>query len=253
MQRGLMHACWLGGLTMCLGMKAAHSVTYLEQIDRLGAINAALLDFHPAALPGPRRKGLVEVAVELEPVPKIDNRIGAKTEPVHTFPIIGRARMNWSPISGVRLGGFLIPPLKVQGTTAHLMGLEAEYGWVQGKYRSSVRLFTTQGNVTGAFSEPNVTDKFNLNSTGMDIRTGWFPGDIHLYGGELAVYGGLGAGHNKTGFVMGADGAVIDGQRGFKYILAGMGWISGHWTLVAEQQRTFSYYNNITLTAIYGL
>ena len=241
----MIYTCSLGGLLILLGAKAAHAVTSLEQIDRLGEVYGALLDYRPAAIPGPRSKGLIEVAVELDLVPNIDNRIGAKNEPVQTSQLIGRVRLDWSPVSGLRLGGYLIPPITVLGTTARLFGAQAEYGWGQRSVRSSLRIFHTRGSVDGAFSAPNASDQFTLNSSGVDLRSGWFVNN-------WAMYGGVGRGKNQTQFNMGADGAVIEGRREYTYALAGIGWTRGSWTLVAEQQRTFSYLSNVIFTVTYG-
>lgn len=230
---------------MLFGVNAAHGVTSLEQINRLGEVYGALLDYRPASIPGPRSQGLVEVAAELIPVPAIDNQIGAKIQPVKASPVIGRMRVDWSPVSGLRLGGYLIPPITVLGSKALMLGAQAEYGWGKDNIRSSLRVFTTQGSVSGPFSAPDTTDKFTLSSSGIDLRSGWFTAN-------WALYAGLGKGRNKTQFSLGADGAVIDGSRAYTYAMAGVGWQNGPLLWVVEQQRTFSYLSNIILTVSYG-
>jgi len=142
---------------LLFGAQTAHAVIYLDQIDRLAAINAALLDYRPVAVPGPRPQGTIELGVEVNPVPHIDNTIGAKHEPVKAPPLGAKLRADWSPkwnkVNGLRLGMYWIPPVTVMNITAHLAGVEAEYGW---KWRGwnrdfvgSFRLFDTQGTVTG--------------------------------------------------------------------------------------------------------
>lgn len=234
--------CALAALS---ALNPAHAVTSLEQIDRLAEVYGALLDYRPAAIPGPRQKGQIEVAAELDLVPSINNQIGAKTEQVQTSPVIGRVRMDWSPISGIKLGAYLIPPVTVRGTKALLYGLQAEYGWGQSKVRSSVRIHMTQGNVKGPFSAADTSDQFFLDASGIDLRSGWFVK-------KWVMYAGVGLGNNKTQFRIGADGAVIDGSHAYSYAMAGVGWKTGPWTLVAEQQHTFNYLSNVIFTVTYG-
>ena len=226
-------------------INAAHAVTSLEQIDRLGEVYGAVLDYRPASIPGPRPQGQVEVAAEADLVPSINNRIGAKIEPVQTSPVIGRVRMDWSPISGVRLGGYLIPPVTVMNTKALLHGLQAEYGWGENKIRSSARIHMTHGNIEGPFSAADTSDQFFLDASGIDLRSGWFVE-------KWVMYAGIGLGNNRTQFRMGADGAVIDGSHVYRYAMAGVGWKNGPWTLVAEQQHTLNYLSNVIFTVTYG-
>ena len=51
---------------------------------------------------------------------------------------------------------------------------------------------------------------------------------------------------------MTADNALIDGQRGYSYAFAGLGWTRGPWTAVLEQHQTQSYLRNIVFTLTYG-
>jgi hypothetical protein len=228
-----------------LAINTAHAVTSTEQIDRLAEVYGALLDYRPASIPGPRQAGLIEFSAELDLVPSINNQIGAKIEPVKASPVIGRARLDWSPVKGIRLGAYIIPPVTVSGSTARLYGLQAEYGWGEGRIRNSARGYTTGGNVEGAFSSSNASDQFALKASGIDIRSGWFLDN-------WVMYLGVGQGANQTQFRVAADGAVIDGSHRYRYALAGLGWKSGPWTLVAEQQHTFNYLSNVIFTVTYG-
>jgi len=233
------------GALLLLGASTAHAVVYLDQIDRLEAINAAMLDYQPVAVPGPRPKGMIELGVEVDPVPKIDNTIGAKYEPVNPPPAGGKLRVDWSPLSGVRLGAYWIPPVTVQGIMAQMLGVESEYGWKRNAYVGSLRLFGTQGTVTGPFSAPGAQDQFQVSGAGMDARLGWV-------NNAWTWYGGLGDGWNSTRFKMSLDGAIIDGQRSYRYGFVGVGWNRGAWSFVAEQHRTEDYLNHISFGASYG-
>lgn len=228
-----------------VGPGTASAVTYLEQIDRLEAVYAALLDYRPGAVPGPRPAGRIEVGAELDPIPHIDNKVGAKSEPVSSPPAVARARADWSPIRGVRLGGFAIPPVTVQGTTANLYGVEAEVGWAFGSFPGSLRVFALQGTVTGPITEPAASDTFALDGTGADVRLGW---TLDAW----TLYGGLGHGNNHTRLRVDSDGAVIDRRRAYGYGFLGAGWTQGPWTFVAEQHQTESYLDHIVLTVTYG-
>ncbi|MDH4190805.1 MAG: hypothetical protein OEW21_11435 [Betaproteobacteria bacterium] len=226
-------------------MQTADAIVYTRQIDRLEAINAALLDYRSVAVPGPRPKGTIELGAEIYPVPHIDNTIGAKVEPVSPPPVGGRLRADWSPVRGLRLGAYLIPPLTVRHITARLAGVEAEYGWRRNAWVGSIRVFDTQGSVTGPFTAPEVEDRFRVKAVGADLRLGWVTG-------VWTWYAGVGEGRNHTQFRLALDGAVIDGQRNYRYGFAGVGWARGAWSLVAEQHRTESYLNHVFLRVNYG-
>jgi len=244
------------GALLLLGAQTAHAVIYLDQIDRLAAINAALLDYRPVAVPGPRPKGTIELGGELNPVPRVDNTIGANHEPVKAPPVGGQLRADWSPVSGIRLGMYLVPPVTVMHITAHLAGVEAEYGWKRDALVGSFRVFGSQGSVTGPFTSAGVEDRFKVRSAGTDLRLGWVTGapvaDWNWMTGVWTWYGGLGGGRNHTQFNIALDGAVIDGQRNYGYLFAGVGWTRGRWSLVAEQHRTMSYLNHIMFGVNYA-
>jgi hypothetical protein len=244
MRQVLIHGVCLGALLL-LGTRTTYAVTYLEQIDRLAEINAALLDYRPLAVPGPRPKDMLELGVEIDPVPRVDNTIGARSEPVNPPAAGARLRVNWSPISGLRLGAYLIPPITVQQITARMAGVEAEYGWQLNEFVGSFRLFGTKGSVSGPFTAPDVADQFLVSGTGADLRLGWIKG-------AWTWYGGLGEGINRTQFKLALDGAVIDGEHIYRYGFAGVGWNRGAWRLVAEQHRTESYLNHILFGVSYG-
>ena len=233
------------GTLQLLGARPTYAVTYLEQIDRLAAINAALLDYRSVAVPGPRPKGMVELGVELGPVPRIDNTIGAKSEPVNTPPAAAKLHVNWSPISGMRLGTFYIPPIMVQGIKANMTGVDIEYGWRRKDFVGSFRMFYRDGLVTGPFTAPEVEDRFKVSGAGADMRLGWVAG-------KWIWYGGLGNGMNKTQFKLALDGAEITGERNYRYGFVGFGLTHGALTLVAEQHRTESYLNNVLLGVSYA-
>lgn len=235
----------IAGISILTTNNAVYAVTSLEQIDRLAEVYGALLDYRPAAIPGPRQQGQVEISAELDLVPAINNQIGDKLEPVQTSPVIGRVRLDWNPISSIKLGAYLIPPVTLYGTTARLYGLQAEYGWGRAQIRSSVRMYMTRGIVEGPFSAADTSDQFMLNASGFDLRSGWFVQ-------SWVLYAGMGQGNNQTQFRMGVDGAIIDGSHSYSYALAGLGWKNGPWTLVAEQQHTFNYLSNVIISVTYG-
>lgn len=230
---------------LLLVARPVYAVTYLEQIDRLAAINAALLDYRSVAVPGPRPAGRIELGLELDPVPRIDNTVGAKSEPVNSPPLVAKLHAKWSPVSGLSLGIFLIPPVKVRGVKASMGGIETEYGWRRKDFVGSIRMFYRQGSVTGPFTAPDVEDKFHVSGAGADMRLGWVEG-------SWTWYGGLGKGMNKTQFILAQDGALIEGERTYRYGFAGAGWTRGAWTLVAEQNRTETYLNNVSLGVSYA-
>jgi hypothetical protein len=226
----------------------AHAVTFVDQIDRLQAVYGALLDYRPGAPPGPRPPGTVELALEVDPVPSIDSRVGAKTEPVHPPPAIARPRVDWSPsgaLEGLRLGAFWIPPLTVETFTANVGGAEAEFGWARAALLFSLRAFTLLGEVTGPITDPHARDRFALDGTGADARAGWREG-------AWTLYGGLGAGRSHTRLTVVSDGSVTEHTRGYGYAFAGLAWAQGPWHWVVEQHQTEDYLSHLVLTATYA-
>lgn len=220
---------------------AAAAVTYLEQIERLGAIYGALLDHRPGSLPGPDGGARREMVAELAPVPDVDHRIGGKREPVDVFPLVGRAGLSWSPDGVWQLGAMAIPPIEVRDAKAHLWG--ADLLW-RGRWFAvpvAARIYHTRGKVRGAFSAPEVSDEFALESTGGDLRAG------HTLGAWTA-YLGAGGGAHRTRFTMAEDGARINNRGDFAFGLIGVGWRDGPWTVIGEQQRTGHYLNHFQLT-----
>lgn len=233
------------GTFLFLSSTATFAVTYLEQIDRLASINAALLDYRPVALPGPRPEGMIELSLEVDPIPRVDNTIGTESKSVTTPPVAAKLRANWSPISGLRLGVYLIPPITVFGIKANMSGVEVDYGWRQKDFVGSFRMFYTQGWVTGPFTDPDVVDRFKVSGAGADLRLGWVDK-------AWTWFGGIGVGGKQTQFQLAQDGAVIDGQHTYRYGFVGVGWTHENWTLLAEQHRTESYLNHVLFGVSYG-
>ena len=220
-------------------------MVFTDQIKRLEQVYSALLDFRPGAPPLSLDWGQSEAGGELIPVPPIDNRVGAKDEPVSPPPAIGRVRGAIGLGSGWVLDLMVLPPLDVDGYVAGQSGIAIEYGAAIGALSASLRAFYTQGVVRGPITAPGVLDAFTLENNGGDGRVAWTVG-------ALSVYAGLGAGWSRTRLEIASDGSLSAAAFPYSYGFAGAAWRSGLWRVTVEQQQTESYLSHIVLTASHG-
>ena len=103
---------------LCSGSLSAHAVLWETQADRLQRVSAAMLDAAPVLSP-PHKPGLgVRFFLDLSFLPKINPKVGAKSEkvpssPVHTIPSLEvGTHFKWGGFGlGVRAYGGFLPPL----------------------------------------------------------------------------------------------------------------------------------------------
>jgi hypothetical protein len=234
-------------LAACVLLTAgtARAVTFTDQIERLEDVYAALLDYRPGAPPATHALGDIGVGAELLPVPPIDNRIGAKHEPVSPPAAIPRLRADVGIGAGLSVGAVYIPAVAVDGYTADIVGVSLDYGFARGPFRAAARAFELQGNVTGPITAPSSKDTYTVAEQGADLRAGWAFG-------PWVAYGGIGSGASRTRLDVASDGSSARFSRGYNYGFAGVSWDAGPWRLTAEQDQTEAYLSHLVLTVRYG-
>jgi hypothetical protein len=235
----------LGALALLLTAHAARAVTFVDQIERLQAVYAALLDYRSGAPPGSSPAGTLALGLEVVPIPPLDTRVGSKSEPVHPPAAVARLRADWTLGAGISAGGVWLPPLLLQGYQADLRGAQLGYGLTLGEFRASARAYYLDGTVSGPISDRVANDTFRVTNQGGDARFGW--------GGRTwALYVGAGAGRSHSRLEVGSDGSVSDLARPYAYGFGGIGRTLGAWQFTLEQHQTEAYLSHLVLTALYA-
>ncbi len=232
------------GIFACIPL-SAYAVTFTEQIERLQLVYGALLDFRSGSPPKVYQPGEFALGLELVPVPTIDNRVGAKDEPVTPPPAYGRGRANVGLGAGFAIGAGYLPPIQLRGYRAELYGLEGEYSTQWGAFVAALRGFWMMGTVRGPITDPSVMDSFQVRNTGADARVGWKLG-------TWTLYGGLGKGQTQSKLSVESDGSESKVNAPYGYGFGGVAWGSGPWALAGEQHQTETYLRHLVFTVRYG-
>lgn len=229
----------MGALGLILGLilgvvlwaAPAAAVTFDQQAERLQLIYSYLLDYRPMQGPVLSRQGSFELALEFTPLPSIDNRVGAKDEPVNPPPVIPRPRARYHSASGLVLGVSYTPPLEVSGYEAEMAALEAGFRWPMGNWRAGLRGFALDGEVRGPITDPVSADRFQLTNIGVDALAG-------LQIGFWLPYGGVGRGTTSSTLTIRSDQVMLDADKSFTYLLAGLTADFDSLRFTFEQYRT---------------
>ena len=231
------------GLVMSLLVLAgsARAVTFDEQAERLQLIYSYLLDYRPGQGPVLSRKSRFELALDLTPLPSIDNRVGGKDEPVEPPVVIPRPRVRFHFPSGVVLGASYTPPVEVSGYQAELWAVEAGYRIPLGNWRLGLRAFWLDGEVEGPITDPAQNDNFQLTNSGADAVFG-------LQMGFWLPYLGLGRGSTSSTLTIQSDGVMLDADGSYSYLLAGLTVDAGGLRLTLEQSSTDSVLDHYILS-----
>lgn len=120
---------WIGVLLLTawglfVHARAGLAVTAPQQIHRLLQVYSALLDYRAGQPPLVGAWGKLELGLEVIPMPTIDSRVGAKTEPPNPMPLIPRPRALFGLGAGFTVGGLFVPPVTVMGNSALLTGFD---------------------------------------------------------------------------------------------------------------------------------
>lgn len=223
------------------------AVTFQQQAQRLQQVYAYLLDYRPGLAPLPMPGVGWEISLDLTPLPAIDNTVGGKDEPVAPPPAIPRPRARYFGASGGLGAGFtLTPPVAVQGYTAALVGGEVFYHFAIGRVGVGLRAFMMTGAVDGPITDPVATDRFSLTNSGADLRLGW-------NAGGWMPYLGYGSGNSASVLNVTSDGARLDSDAPYSYLLAGATWVGESFRFTVEQSATENFLRHFIVAISYSL
>ena len=247
---GVKTPIWLGMRILCAMVPAlvmavwaapARAVTFDEQARRLQLIYAYLLDFRPVQGPILSRGNRFELALELTPTPSIDNRVGAKDEPVNPPALIPRPRARFHSATGLVLGAAYTPPVEVSGYETSLGAVEAGYRFPLGNWRVGLRAYAMDGEVTGPVTEAEAADNFQLSNAGADALAG-------LQVGFWLPYVGVGRATTRSTLTIQSDGVALVARRSYTYLLVGLSGDMDNLRFTVEQSRTDSVLDHVTFS-----
>lgn len=234
--------CTMGlALAMSGWGSPARAVTFDEQARRLQLIYAYLLDFRPVQGPVLSRGNKFELALDLTPTPSIDNRVGAKDEPVNPPALIPRPRVRFHSATGVVLGAAYIPPVEVSGYETSLGAVEAGYRFPLGNWRVGLRAYAMDGEVTGPVTEAEADDNFQLSNAGVDALAG-------LQVGFWLPYLGVGRATTRSTLTIRSDGVTLAARNSYTYLLVGLSGDMDNLRFTVEQSRTDSVLDHFTFS-----
>ena len=235
--------CCVTGLILSLLAWAVPlpAVTFDQQAERLQLIYTYLLDYRPVQGPVLSRKSTFELALELTPTPSIDNRVGAKNEPVDPPALIPRPRARFHFASGMVLGAAYTPPIEVSGYQAELAAVEAGFRFPLGNWRVGLRAYGLDGKVVGPITEPSVADRFQFTNLGADALFG-------LQMGFWLPYLGVGRGTTRSTLEIESDGVKLMEDSGYTYLLAGLTVDMENLRFTVEQSSTESVLDHYTIS-----
>ena len=220
----------------------ARAVTFIEQAERLQHINAFLLDLRPGQPPRVPDETVLDFALEILPAPDIDNRVGAKDEPIASPAAIPRLRLRYITASGFMVGGTWNPDVEFEGYRAPWTGWEVGYRFVLAGLHTELRLFAISVQVVGPIADKGAEDEFDVYNRGGDLRLG-----VPL--GTAMIYAGGGEGRSESTLRIESDGARLDAETTYTYILAGVGGEWGPMTFTYEQYWSEDYLQHYSISA----
>ena len=219
------------------------AVTAIEQSRRLQLVYSHLLDFRSNAAPIYETSGTLEVSVDLQPMPDIDARIGAKTEPVETLPVSGQLRLRGFLFDGWMLGISSVPGLTIgkQKATALQteMGLRKTWGSIQTGLRVSQSLWK----IVGQMTTTRYKDRLENRQQNIDFSLGldwsfWQP------------YAGIGRGILNSDFWIEESQITLKIENHvYSYQFVGLGLMENTWSFNFEQHRTEDFLLHFQLSA----
>ena len=234
---------WL--LFVTAAMAWTQGTTFQEQANRLQNINAFLLDFRPNAPPDKVGEGTFEVALDINPQPSINTRVGNKDEPVDPPSVVPKVRGRYLFSNGLVLGAAYAPGIEFQDYKAEFISLEAGFRFVFAKvWHLGVRASYTDGDVEGPITEPGVEDKFNFTNNGADVSLGrpWR---------SFVFYGFAGFTDIETDLTVAVDGAFLTNSENTYYGGLGASYDWKRLRLNFEQNTTDDYLQHVTLSLSY--
>jgi len=215
--------------------------TFQEQAERLQNINAFLLDFRPNAAPVPVDEGHLEVALDLNPQPTIDARVGRKDEPVDPPSIVPKLRARYLFSNGLVIGAAYAPGIEFEDYEAEFISAELGYRFQIASWALAIRGSYTDGDLEGPITETDVEDMFAFTNYGGDLSVG------HRLG-VFDFYGFFGWNDVDTELDVDSDGAHLAFTENTYYWGGGASYARGSWRLNLEQNVTDDYLYHLTFS-----
>lgn len=230
-----------GLLTGILSLTAssASAVTSEEQADRIQQVYAFILDFRSNAAPLPEESGTFVLQADALLMPEIDNRVGAKSEPVDTLPLVPRLRGRYHLPWGLALGVAGSPGIPTGSQTATFA--QGELGWrgQTGNLLVGARASLSSWKIVGAMTTKEYDDTFEIQQNNMDLRLGW------NLGGWIP-YAGYGSGNQDLSLLIGEDDVLLRlPDQSFSYQFVGLELRWSEWDFVVEQHQTEDFLQHI--------
>lgn len=230
-------ALLLGGLS--LTASSAQAVTSEEQADRIQQVYSFILDFRSNAAPLPEESGTLDLQADLLLMPEIDNRVGAKNEPVDTLPVVPRLRGRYHLPFGLVLGLAGSPGIPTGSQTATFWQGELDWRGRAGNLVFGGRTSLSSWKVVGAMTTKEYDDTFRIEQNNLDGRVGW---DL----GGWIPYAGYGTGQQDLSLLIGEDDVLLElKDQSFAYQFIGLELRWSDWDFVVEQHQTEDFLQHI--------
>ena len=214
---------------------ALSAVTAIEQSKRLQLVYTHLLDLRSNSAPHSENAGTLQISAELQPLPAIDARIGAKTEPLAVLPVSGRLRLRGFLLDGWMLGFSGVPGLTVGKQKATALQVETAWRKNWGGLQTGLRFSQSFWKVEGPMTTAKYKDRLENRqqnadlSIGMDWET-WQP------------YVGIGRGIlNSNLWIEESQITLKIENHGYTYQFVGVGILGEAWSFNFEQHQTENF------------
>ncbi|MGA1598481.1 MAG: hypothetical protein ACO4AU_05470 [bacterium] len=229
-------------VSMAWGGSPAWAVTAQEQSERLQNIYGFLLDLRSNSAPAPQDPGNWALQLDLLPMPKIDNRVGAKNEPVDALPAVPRLRGRIHGPLGLSLSLAGSPGIPFGKQTATFLQGDADWRVRWGSLLGGLRTSSSSWKIVGPITTTTHEDTFRIQQHNMDVRLGWELDHSHLYVGS-------GQGSQSSSLLIGEDGVTLNlREHAYTYRFAGLEFQGEQWDFNLEQHATESYLQHVQLS-----
>jgi hypothetical protein len=138
------------------------------------------------------------------------------------------------------LGATAAPDVEVMGFSAPTLGGEAGFRVAFGSLHAELRGFALGSTVTGPITDTDASDEFEFRNTGFDLRAG-------IAIGSLMPYLGAGQGHTTSTLTVVSDGAQLDAETDYRYVIGGLTYDWEPLAFTYEQRRTEDYVDHFVL------
>lgn len=186
---------------------------------------------------------MLEIGADLQPMPTIDSRIGAKTEPIETLPVSGRLRFRFFLPGGGMLGISGFPGITIGKQHVSAFQTEAGLRHSWGRLLAGWRVSASSWNVLGPMTTTKYKDRFQTRQQNTDLSAGWdFDG--------WQPYAGFGFGFLNSDLWIEESQITLKIQNEpYAYQFLGFGMRLKNWGFHFEQHRTEEFLLHFQLSA----